>query len=352
MEVSLPSDLMCSSVPIEDITGAIEARRLVTLLAEALQFSEADVGRACLVVTEAATNIARHAGHGEMLFRRCAMNAGAAIEIVALDSGPGMANVAQCMKDGFSTGGSRGVGLGAIERLSTKFDIISIPGKGTALLSRIVVRPKRSLDTTQGAQFMWGVVGAPLRGQEVSGDAWAVQEAPLRTRVLVVDGLGHGLHAFDAAQEALRSFHSISADGPEATLRTLDKDLRGTRGAAALMVDIHWARRELQYAGVGNIGGMLLPSVGKGTGLVSHPGALGQATRRFQQFTHRWPEKGLLVLHSDGLSSRWDLRSYPGLSQRDPSLVASVLYRDFRTRNDDVVIFVGRESDSVSMEPP
>ena len=133
-------------------------------------------------------------------------------------------------------------------------------------------------------------------------------------------------------------------------MSALHQDLRGTRGAAAVTVDIRWTEREMRYAGVGNIAGMLLPPGQKGSGLVSHPGTLGQTTGRVQAFTHRWPDKALLVVHSDGLSSRWDLETYPGLSRRDPSLIAGVLYRDFHTRNDDVVVLVCRERDPDSKE--
>jgi anti-sigma regulatory factor (Ser/Thr protein kinase) len=347
MDLSLqPSDVMCWSVSIEDVTGAVEARRIATRLAESLQFSESDVGRIGLVVTEAATNIARHAGRGEILLRRTAMDTSADVELLALDNGPGMSNVAECMRDGFSTAGSRGVGLGAISRLSTTVDILSAPGKGTALLSRISPRGKRLLES----QLVWGAVCVPIRGRDVSGDGWAVDEAPGRSTILVVDGLGHGLHAFDAAQEALRVFHRMSGKGPESLLRALDQDLRGTRGAAALTVDINWPDRKVRYAGVGNIAGMLLPPGQNGWGLVSHPGSLGLATGRVQEFTCRWPDKALMVVHSDGLSRRWDLATYPGLSQRDPSLIAGVLYRDFHTRKDDAVVLVCRERDRRSKE--
>ena len=347
MDLSLPpSDVMCWSVSIEDITGAVEARRMATRLAEVLQFSESDVGRVALVVTEAATNIARHAGRGEILLRRTTMDATADFELLALDNGPGMTNVAACMRDGFSTAGSSGDGMGAIARLSTTFDIFSAPGKGTALLSRISVRRERSL----GSPLLWGAVGVPMLGGDVSGDAYAVHEAPGRSRILVVDGVGHGLHAFDAAQKAIGGFHRMSDEGPASLLQALDQDLRGTRGVAAVTVDISWPDREVRYAGVGNIAGMLLPPGEKGTGLVSHPGTLGQATGRVQEFTRRWPDRALLVVHSDGLSSRWDLETYPGLSQRTPSLIAGVLYRDFHSRNDDVVVLVCRKRDAGSKE--
>ncbi len=317
-----------------------EARRFAMKLAEALQFSEPDIGRVALVVTEAATNIVQHAGRGEILLRPFALEAPASLEVLALDKGPGMANVAEALRDGFSTGGSAGQGLGAIARLSTCFEISSVPGKGTALLARIGrVKPKRP--TQPG--LAWGVVCVPKREEAVCGDAWAVTAGHLRNTILMVDGLGHGLHAFDAAQQALRAFWKHARERPESILRALNGTLHETRGAVAGVAEIDWDKRELRWAGAGNIAGSLVPVEGKASSLVSHSGTVGQNVTRFQEFTHRWPDKGLLILHSDGLSNRWTLEPYPGLSRRDPSLIAGVLYRDFASRRDDVVVLVGRE---------
>ena len=316
-----------------------EARRFALKLAEALQLSESDVGRVALVVTEAATNIVQHAGRGEILLRPFALEAPASLEVLALDKGPGMANVAEALRDGFSTGGSSGQGLGAIARLSTCFDITSAPGKGTALLARIGrVKPTRPAPGLE-----WGVVCVPKREEEACGDAWAVTAGHVRNAILVVDGLGHGLHAFDAAKEALRAFWEHAGERPESILNALHQTLHGTRGAVAAVAEIDWDKRELRWAGAGNIEGSLVPVEGKASSLVSHNGTVGQNVTRFQEFTHRWPNEGLLILHSDGLSSRWQLEPYPGLTRKDPSLIAGVLYRDFASRRDDVVVLVGRE---------
>jgi hypothetical protein len=251
-----------------------------------------------------------------------------------------MANVAKALRDGFSTGGSSGCGLGAVARLSTCFEISSAPGKGTALLARIGrVKPKRPAEPG----LEWGVVCVPKREEEVCGDAWAVTAGHVRNAILVVDGLGHGLHAFDAAKEALRAFWEHAGERPESILNALHQTLRGTRGAVAAVTEIDWDKRELRWAGAGNIAGTLVPVEGKASSLVSHSGTVGQNVTRFQEFTHRWPDEGLLILHSDGLSSRWALEPYPGLTQKDPSLIAGVLYRDFASRRDDVVVLVGRE---------
>jgi len=251
-----------------------------------------------------------------------------------------MANVSTCMRDGFSTGGSRGVGLGAIARLSTTFDVFSAPAKGTAILACIGDCP---LQSATGAGLEWGAVCVAKRGEEVSGDAWAVREGGGLSTILVVDGLGHGPHAFEAAGKALVTFGQHAGGGPESLLRALDPALQGTRGAAAAVAEIQWAKRELHFAGVGNIAGILLSPGAHGRGLVSHNGTAGQFIDRIQEFSHPWPAGGILVMHSDGLSNSWELEAYPGLSQKSPSLIAGVLYRDFVRRRDDVVVVVARE---------
>ena len=324
-----------------------EARRVAMKLAKALGFSESEIGRVALVVTEAATNIVQHAGRGEILLRPFALEAPASFEMLALDQGPGMANVAKALRDGFSTGGSSGHGLGAIARLSACFEISSAPGKGTALLARIGrVRPKRPAEPG----LEWGAVCVPKREEEVCGDAWAVTAGPVRNTILVVDGLGHGRHAFDAANAALRAFWEHASKPPESILNALHENLHATRGAVAGVAQVDWDKRELRWAGAGNIAGALVPAEGKASSLVSHSGTVGQNVTRFQEFTHRWPDEGLLILHSDGLSSRWALDPYPGLTRRDPSLIAGVLYRDFASRRDDVVVFVGRKRRPIALE--
>ncbi len=328
------------SILIEEASGVAEARRFAMKLAEALQFSEPDIGRVALVVTEAATNIVQHAGRGEILLRPFALDAPASLEVLALDKGPGMANVAEALRNGFSTGGSSGQGLGAIARLSTCFEISSTPGKGTALLARIG-RLESTRPLAPGLE--WGVVCVPKRDEEVCGDAWAVTAGHVRNTILVVDGLGHGLHAFDVANQALRAFSGHARERPVSILDALHQTLRETRGAVAAVAEIGWDTRELRWAGAGNIAGTLVPVEGKSSSLVSHSGTVGHNITRFQEFTYSWPDAGLLILHSDGLSSRWALEPYPGLTRKDPSLVAGVLYRDFASRRDDVVVLVGRE---------
>ena len=348
MDVDLPSsDVVCLSMPLDDMSGTGQARRVAVRFAEALRFGEEDVGRVALIVTEAATNIVQHAGHGEILIRAIHLDDGAGgVEILALNQGGGMSNVGECLKDGFSSGGSSGAGLGAIQRLSDAFDIFSAPGMGTALLARV----GKCSNDFERAPLKWGVVCVPIDTEEVCGDAWAIEQTPNHSTILIVDGLGHGLYASEAAKEALEGFDKVAGNAPAAVLQTLDRRLQTTRGAVALSVNVDWLKREVRHAGIGNIAGSLLRPEQRNSGLISQPGTVGQAPDRIREFTHAWPDKGLMVLHSDGLSSRWRLDDYPGLSEKDPSLIAGVLYRDFRRPNDDAVVFVCRERGRASIE--
>jgi len=331
------------SVSVDAASGVEEARRSAVRLAERLELGEPAIARVDQVMTAAATNLLEHAKRGEVLLRALELEPRGSLEVLVLDKGPGIANVAEAQRDGFSTVGKAGLGLGVIARLSTSFDMCSAVGKGTALVFRIgVLAPAE-------AGLEWGVVCIQKRDEVDCGDAWAVTGGPDEADILLVDGLGHGPLACDAAMQALRSFAENAGKMPEARLSAMHEPMRASfssaisRGAVAAIAHIDWRRRELRYAGAGNIAGTLLPIAGRASSLVSHSGTLGQTVTRFQELCHEWPDRALLILHSDGLSHRWDLGPYPGLTQRDPSLIAGVLYRDFASRLDDVVVFVARE---------
>src|SRR5262249_33277923 len=115
---------------------AAEARRGGVALARDLGFDETAAGRVALVVTEAATNILKHAKDGEVLLIPVETDGGGR-DVLALDRGPGIPDVGRALGDGYSTAGSSGTGLGAMRRLSTLFDVHSAPGVGTAVLARV-----------------------------------------------------------------------------------------------------------------------------------------------------------------------------------------------------------------------
>jgi hypothetical protein len=260
------------------------------------------------------------------------------IGLLALDRGPGFSNLAEAMRDGFSSAGTPGTGLGAIRRLSTLFDIYSVPGGGTALVA--TVWPGTPPATRPGP--LASGINVPYPGERVSGDAWALETTPERTLVLVSDGLGHGAQAAAASEAAVAIFRQRASRQPAEILEAVHDALRPTRGAAVAIAEVGIGRDVVRFAGIGNIAGTVL-SDGRTWSLVSHHGTAGHDVRRVQEFSYPWPPGASLVLHSDGLVSHWTLDQYPGLAARHPMLVAGILYRDFRRGRDDTTVVVLRE---------
>jgi anti-sigma regulatory factor (Ser/Thr protein kinase) len=323
------------SVGVEDTSQVASARRVAGELAEALGFDETAAGRVALAATELATNILKHAGRGELLIGAEQTPAGRFVEIAALDRGPGMANVSQCFEDGYSTAGSAGTGLGAVRRLAGSLDVYS-RSTGTAILARIGAGPGPPAGE-------WPVAGlsVPCRGEEQCGDAWDREARSGVVSLLVADGLGHGAGAAEAALECVRAFRHHAGVPPAARVEALHGALRATRGAAVAVAELDPGRRLLRFAGLGNIAATVYGE-GPVRHLVSHHGTAGHAARTIAEYTYPWPAGGVLVMHSDGIASLRDLDPYPGLIERDPGLMASVVYRDFSRRRDDATVVVAR----------
>ena len=326
---------------VADASQVAEAKRRISELSKAVGLDETEAGKVTLIATEMATNLAKHGGGGWLIGRRLtqAGTGGAAlegVEILAVDSGRGMADPAQCLRDGFSTAGTPGNGLGAIRRLGHVFDLYSRIGQGTVLLSRVW----RGLRSAPPPPVRIGVVALPIDGEQISGDGWHVEGTWPDLRIVLIDGLGHGPAAAEATAAALAAV--VGAPGPpRASMQRVHDAIRHTRGAAGALCEIDSAAGLLRYVGVGNIAGSLIGGP-KPRSLVSHNGTLGLSAPRIQEFSLPWTAQSLLVMHSDGLTTRWDLATYPGLALRDPALIAAVLWRDFRRGRDDATVLVAK----------
>jgi len=320
---------------VDDVSRVGEARRATVAFAGALGFDEGRMSDVALVTTEAATNVARHGGGGYLLVR--AMNDGHGIEIIAVDRGPGMADPERCLRDGFSTGGTSGTGLGAIRRIADVFDIYSAPGAGTVVLAQLL---GRSATLPEHAQV--GAVCLAAPNEPVRGDGWALEDGGPEVRICVADGLGHGRFAHEASLAALELFRRQAMRSPAEQLRAMHLALRSTRGAAVATLRIERRDGNVRFAGIGNISCTLVAPDGQRS-LPSHNGIIGHELRTAQEFTVPWTGRSMLVIHSDGLATRWRLDKYPGLAARHPAIVAAVLHRDFTRGRDDVTVLVVRD---------
>jgi anti-sigma regulatory factor (Ser/Thr protein kinase) len=321
-------------VVVDERSQVFSVRQEAREAAAAAGLPERDGSRAELIATELGTNLVKHARGGEVLVRSIA-GASPQVELIAIDQGPGIADLTRAFEDGVSSGSSPGTGLGAIRRQSDVFDIYS-SAAGTVMLSRIAA--DRTPPTALG--FDVGGVSVPVGGEQVCGDLWRAIAIADTLTLIVADGLGHGISAHEAALAVLERVDSEL--GPAEMMEAAHGAIRHTRGAAAAVAQVAAARGTIRYAGIGNVSALVRSATGQHQ-LVSVNGTLGHQVHAIREFNYDWPRGSVLVMFSDGLSARWDLSRYPGLDVRHPSVVAAVLYRDFSRRRDDVTVVVARE---------
>jgi anti-sigma regulatory factor (Ser/Thr protein kinase) len=333
------STVQYHAVEVLDATGVGEARRLAARIAEQAGFAAADSGRVALIATELAGNIARHARQGELFVGSGACAGCPTIDVIAIDRGPGMTDVERCLVDGYSTAGTPGTGLGAVRRLSDVFDMYSSSPGGTVVFARCTTGGERP-----AGRYAWGAVSLPAPREDANGDALAIAEQNGHLSILLADGLGHGPLAAEAAARTVDVFYRVPFTPPAEILRAAHLGAQGTRGAAAAVASVSTANRQVRYAGVGNIAAYLHARNGSGErrGMVSLAGTVGANVRRVQEFEYPFESAALLIMHSDGLQSRWNLNQHPELPARHPAVIAGVLYRDFGRGSDDVTVAVVR----------
>ena len=323
------------SLAIADPSIVGEARRAAANLAERAGLEQRARDNLAVVITEAVKNVLKHAKSGELLLQ---ISPGGELDVLVLDRGPGM-DPGRCMQDGFSTGGTSGIGLGSIARLSSTFDVHSAIGVGTALFCRFT--PAANPPATAPVLSDVGVLNVSKKGERLCGDGWAIVTTPAQTRVMVADGLGHGPQASEAAREAERIFAEHSDGQSLEQIIALTHDaLRKTRGAAVAVAELDRVQRTVRFAGVGNVSAVILASDGTQKYMVSHNGTVGFEMRKVQHFQYPWPPGSLVLFYSDGLVSHVRLERYNGLLNRHPMLIAGVMYRDFNRQRDDVTAVV------------
>jgi anti-sigma regulatory factor (Ser/Thr protein kinase) len=329
-------------VGVNERSAVAEARRRATECAESLRLDANAVGRAALITTELATNLVKHTTGGSILFASDE-DAPRSLTIIALDKGEGIANVGAAMRDGYSTAGSPGTGLGAVARSSSHHDIYSMPGKGTVVLCRVDDEQAPGNPALASARLsVAGICVAKPRETE-SGDAWISMRGRDATTIVVADGLGHGPAAATASLGVIRSVR----ERPDAELENMLQDahsaIRSTRGAAVGIARVHESAGRLDFIGSGNIAGVIVEDE-KTRRAVSQPGIVGHEMRKVQVFSYPWTAGSILLMHSDGIGTALSLAPYPGLAQRDPALIAAVLYRDFCRGTDDATVVVAKKS--------
>jgi anti-sigma regulatory factor (Ser/Thr protein kinase) len=349
----------------DNLTGA---RLAAFRLAGRTGLSAERAGDVALAMAEATANLVEHAVDGTIVLRVVRTPQQAGIEFLAMDRGPGMAEVAEaaaCGPDGRPAApGTPGSGLGRIARLADTFDLHSLPGQGTVMLARfwpraVPLRPSAALP-----ESVVGGLARPISGEQECGDGWAARWTDAGTSardslpapalalvpapvapgaepgllVMLCDGLGHGPLARVAAHTAIHAFRSGGGRTPEEVMGEIHRSLPGTRGAAVAVARIEPGRERVFFCGVGNISGAVVTPTAKS----SLPGTAGHQIRTLRTFTLPLPAGSALVMHSDGLSERWIPGALPGLLQHSPTVIAGHLLRRAGKYHDDASVVVAK----------
>jgi anti-sigma regulatory factor (Ser/Thr protein kinase) len=320
-------------VPVTEVATAGAMRRAAVALGTTAGMDEAALGELAIVASEIATNLARHAERGVMHIRLCRDRNAVGVQIIATDHGPGIPDLVVSTRDGHSTAGTLGIGLGAIRRLADELDIYSLPDRGTVMVATMWLVPPAA-DTG----WIAGVTRA-MAGEQVCGDAYAARDTGNRRQVVLCDGLGHGALAALAASAAINAFLAAPDGGPREVLTHMSRSIRHSRGAVAAVAEL--ADGRVHFAGVGNVSAAVVRGTVRQI-MVSMPGIVGHQHRTIREFDYPSGPGALVVLHSDGVSDRWRLEDYPGLLTHTPVVVAATLLRDAGYRRDDAAVVVAR----------
>lgn len=315
-------------VAIQDQSQVALARRTATEFANIAGLDEQRTSAANIVAVELANNLLQHAGSGQIYFSFSAPSG--SFEIVAVDHGRGMTSVNRCLEDGFSTSSTPGLGLGAVQRFASRFGAFSVPNRTTVVSAQM---------TDARPQFDFGVICIPIQGETLSGDSWAVSEDG--STFLVVDGLGHGIFASDASRMATSIFLKHQSSTPKQLLEMMHSAMRSTRGAAAAIAQINRTDRKINFAGIGNIGCMIVGQE-RNQSLVSHNGTLGHQMRRVQEFQYSYQPSDVLLMQSDGLTTQSKQGIPPLLMSQPPSVIAAFLFSEQLRGRDDATLLVNR----------
>ena len=334
---------METTIEVNEASQVAEVRRIAAELARAESMTDAESGKLALVATEAATNLVKYGKAGTITLDRYADGMQHGVQLIAVDSGPGFSDFVASSRDGLSTAGSLGIGLGVIMRSSSFFDVYSVPGEGTAMVARVAhAAPRKPVAST--ATFEYAARTQSMKGQVECGDAWCVRDFGKRQLICIADGLGHGPLAALASARAIAVFDAASpTDTPAAIMARAHEQMKDTRGAVMGILALDPVAGTADYCGIGNIAA----AVHLGTEsrhLLSIEGTVGYRMRATRTQTVGWEPTAVAVLYTDGLSGRCGPARYPGLLSRHPSLIASVLFRDHARNTDDATIVVARRS--------
>jgi anti-sigma regulatory factor (Ser/Thr protein kinase) len=328
---------------IEDRSYVAFLKREIHMKAFAVKFNATEIGKIDIIVSELTSNLVKHVGEGELLYRVLANGNGEPVfEIICIDKGVGIEDTSKAMRDGMSTTRTLGQGLGALDRLSSSFHMMSLRKWGTVVYSRVGPSP-RTPDIKGGAMDVDVralLVPKPL--EEVCGDGFAIVSNKSFVKILFGDGLGHGPHAKEAVDTAKDFFFECEETDPVDILKAMHDKVRRTRGLVGSVAVLDRKTGIWMMCGIGNIITRLYSGI-EYRNYMSYNGTIGLNIPKSMNATVIPADRHQhLIMSSDGLSTRWDIAKYPSVFKYDLFILAGALYKDFSRGNDDSSVLIAK----------
>jgi anti-sigma regulatory factor (Ser/Thr protein kinase) len=328
---------------IEDRSYVAFLKREIHMMAVAAKFNDTDTGRIDIIVSELTSNLVKHAGEGELLYRIISQtNEPPVFEIICIDKGPGIEDMVRAMRDGISTTRTLGQGLGALDRLSSFFQMLSIRAWGTVIYSRVGPDTQKKKSRDDSVDIDVKALLIPKALEDVCGDGYGVVHTKETTKVMFGDGLGHGKHAKEAIDTARTAFEECEATDPVDILRHIHEKVRRTRGMVGVVAVLDKKTAVWSICGVGNISARMYSGV-EYRNYMSYNGTIGLNIPKSMNATVIPADRHQhLVMTSDGITTRWDLSRYPSVFKYDQLVVSAAMFKDFSRGNDDASILIAK----------
>lgn len=319
---------------VQSESAIILLRSRLLSVAQRIGFPEMERENMALVAAEMVSNQIKYAQQRGQI--QIWQQPGPALDILALDFGPGIADMQQAMEDGYSSARTLGKGLGSIQRLAHEAAIYTqaaagphVKWTGTAVLARFCLNRKERDARPDPVQI--GLFSRALSDDRFNGDRIYVQREGNLVRWLHLDGLGHGESAH---QTTANLAGCLDGNHPRATLEAVDQQLHSSRGAVAICGEADGATRRLNLLGVGDMHAALHQQE-QLRRLSFSPGVLGREHKSPTPFDESLAEKCTIFSASDGIRRSWDDSSFPGLFHQPPQLIAYLLGNIMGRLSDD-----------------
>ena len=322
------------AIPVRDAASVSLVRERVRQYAASVALPEVQGAALVNVASELAHNQRAHAVRGFVEVQETLRGGDCGLEVVAVDAGPSIRDVARALEGRSADGSSLGVGLAAVLELADEVDIDVRLAEGTCVRARKFAR-------TETRRLRVGVYGRACEGELTSGDDAAFVRTASGLVVAVVDGLGHGEAAREAAERARDVLLAMPELEPAALLARIDAELARTRGAVMTIARIDEGLGQVALASVGNVSVQLVgPARAKRFGGSSYVLGSPGGARRVATEVHPMGARDALVVFSDGVTSRIDLTGDQGLLLEHPVVIAQRVVERFGRTNDDVTVLV------------